>query len=56
MNDRGFDAVLVANKKIKSIVTAFLDNSKAENFKNLLDKMLTVYHKMGCNMSVKMNY
>lgn len=61
MNDSGFDAVLQGKEKVawncfKSVVIGFLGNNKAENFKNLVDEMLSAYHKMGCNMSIKMHY
>lgn len=60
MNDKDFDAFGRAKEKVawhcfKSVVISSLGNNKANNFKNLIDAMLTSYHKMGCNISLKMD-
>jgi len=33
----------------------FLGNIRAENYKELIEDMLTLYHKLGCNMSLKIH-
>jgi len=35
------------------VSTNFLGNIRAENDKELIEDMLTLYHKLGCNMSLK---
>jgi hypothetical protein len=37
------------------VSTNFLGNVRAENYKELIEKMLTLYHKRGCNMSLKIH-
>ena len=38
------------------VVQGFLGNSKASNYKELVENMLGKYHNLGCNMSIKMHY
>jgi len=33
----------------------FLGNSRAENYKELIEDMLSLCHKLGCNMSLKIH-
>jgi len=33
----------------------FLGNVRAENYKELTEDMLSLYHKLGCNMSLKIH-
>jgi hypothetical protein len=35
--------------------TIFLWNIRAENYKELIEDMLSLYHKLGCNMSLKIH-
>jgi hypothetical protein len=35
------------------VSTNFLGNIRAENYKELVEDMLSLYHKLGCNMSLK---
>jgi hypothetical protein len=37
------------------VPTNFLENIRAENYKELIEDMLTLYHKLGCNMSLKIH-
>jgi hypothetical protein len=37
------------------VSTNFLGNIRAENYKELIEDMLTLYHKLGCNMSLKIH-
>ena len=41
---------------LKKVVQGFLGNSKASNYKELVENMLEKYHNLGCNMSIKMHY
>jgi len=38
------------------VVTGFLGNRRADNYKDLLEELLCSYQKMGCNMSVKIHF
>ena len=38
------------------VVFNFLGNRKAENYENLIEKLLISYRKLGCNMSVKVHF
>lgn len=35
------------------VSTNFLGNIRAENYTELIENMLSLYHKLGCNMSLK---
>jgi hypothetical protein len=35
------------------VSTNFLGNIRVENYKELIEDMLSLYHKLGCNMSLK---
>jgi len=37
------------------VSTNFLGNIRAENYKEFIEDMLTLYHKLGCNMSLKIH-
>jgi len=37
----------------KKLGTRFVGNIRAENNKELIEDMLSLYHKLGCNMSLK---
>lgn len=60
INDSGFDKALepkerAACKCFKNVVLGFLGNKKADNYEELISKMLDSYHKMGCRMSFKIH-
>ena len=38
------------------MVTGFLGNRRAVNYKDLVEELLSSYQKMGCNMSVKIHF
>jgi hypothetical protein len=38
------------------VVTGFLGNRRAGNYKNLVEKFLSSYQKLGCNMSLKIHF
>ena len=37
------------------VSTKFLGNIGADNYKELIEDMLSLYHKLGCNMSLKIH-
>jgi hypothetical protein len=37
------------------VSTNFLGNIRAENYKELIENMLSLYHKIGCNMSLQIH-
>ena len=40
----------------KKVVQGSLGNSKASNYKELVENMLAKYHNSGCDKSIKMHY
>jgi len=38
------------------VVTSFLGNRRAFNYKELAEELLSSYQKLGCNMSVKIHF
>ena len=46
----------VSWKALENVFTAFLGNEiKTENFEELMDQLMHVYHNIGCRMSLKMH-
>lgn len=43
-------------KAFKDVVTGFLGNEKAKNYKVLVSRMMKSYEKMGCLMSLKLHF
>ena len=43
-------------KALTEVIKNFLRNKKAENYKNLLQELLSSFEEMGCNMSNKLHY
>ena len=39
-----------------SVVENFLDNTKSDDYRNIIETMLENYHKLGCNMSIKCTF
>ena len=42
-------------KSFVSVVEGFLGNHKADNFRNIVEKLVDAYEKMGCRMSLKLH-
>ena len=38
------------------MIKNFLGNKKAENYKDLLEELLSGFEEMGCNMSIKLQH
>ena len=39
-----------------AVVKNFLGNKKAENYKDLIQTLLKNFHRLGCNMSIKVHF
>ena len=39
-----------------SVVENFLGNTKSDDYRNIIETMLENYHKLGCNMSIKVHF
>jgi hypothetical protein len=55
-----FNNILQGNEKkawdtFHPVSTNFLRNIRAENYKELIEDMLLLYHKLGCNKSLKIH-
>lgn len=50
------DVELRAWRAFRTIVTNFLGNFKAENYRDLVTELLSAYKEMGCNMSLKIHF
>jgi hypothetical protein len=55
-----FNNLLQGNKKkawdtFRLVSTNFLGNIRGEKYKELIEDMLSLYHKLGCNMSLKIH-
>jgi len=40
----------------QEVVTGFLGNRRADNYKDLVEELPSSYQKLGCNMSVKIHF
>ena len=61
MNDENFcnsinSAELSVWTAFVSVVKFFLGKTKAPNYKELVETLLTSLHQLGANMSIKLNY
>src|SRR5688572_24087125 len=59
--DEMFDNLLQGDEKkawdaFRLVSTNFLGNIRVENYKELVEDMLSIYHKLGCNMSLKIHF
>jgi hypothetical protein len=55
-----FNSVLQGDEKktwdtFRLVSTNFHGNIRAENYKELIEDMLSLYHKLGCNMSLQIH-
>jgi hypothetical protein len=58
--DDMFNSLLHGDEKkawdaFHQLSTNFLGNIRAEIYKELIEDMLSLYHKLGCNMSLKIH-
>jgi hypothetical protein len=61
VKDEYFDKLLQGDKKttwasFKFVVKGFLGNRKAQIYEELVNKYLQSYHKLSCNMSLKIHF
>jgi hypothetical protein len=45
-----------ARHAFREVFTGFLGNRRADNYKNLVEELLSSYQKLGCNMSVQIRF
>jgi len=55
-----FNSLLQGDEKkawdtFRLVSTNFLGNIRAENYKELIEDVLSLYHKLGCNVSLKIH-
>ena len=53
MKDSSFVASMTSKE---AVIKNFLENKKAENYKDLQEELLSSFEEMGCNMSIKLHY
>ena len=61
LQDSEFDQALFGKEKLawqtfKLVATKFLGNTKADNYMELVSNLLKAYSRMGCNMSLKIDF
>ena len=61
LQDSEFDQALFGKEKLawqafKLVATKFLENTKADNYMELVSNLLKTYSRMGCNMSLKIHF
>lgn len=61
LQDEEFHRLLHGKEKaawvaFKLVVTNFLGNTKADNYKELVENLLQAYKNLGCNMSLKIHF
>jgi len=45
-----------ARNAFREVVTGFIGNKRADNYKDLVEELLSSYEKLRCNMSVKIHF
>jgi len=61
IKDEYFDKLLQGDEKaawdsFKFIVKVFVGNRRAQSYEELVNNLLQSYHKLGCNMSLKIHF
>ncbi|XP_077117201.1 uncharacterized protein LOC143773722 [Ranitomeya variabilis] len=61
LRDGNFDEILQGNEKaawqaFRDVVRGFLGNRRVDNYVDIVNNLLTKYHKLGCNMSLKIHF
>ena len=59
--DIQFDSIITGNEKaaweaFRQVATKFLGNDRADNYKDLVENLLSAYQTLGCNMSLKIHF
>jgi len=61
LGDEVFEHIITGDEKrawhaFREVVTGFVGNRRADNYKDLVEEILSSYEKLGCNMSVKIHF
>ena len=61
LRDEVFDCIITGDEQralhaFREVVTGFLGNRRVDNYKDLVEELLSSYQKLGCNMSVKIQF
>ena len=61
LRDEVFDCIITGDEQrtwhaFREVVTSFLGNRRADNYKDLMEELLSSYQKLGCNMSLKIHF
>jgi len=61
LRDEVFERIITGDEQrawhaFREVVTGFLGNRRADNYKDLAEELLSSYQKLGCNMSVKIHF
>ena len=56
IKDSSFVSSMTSKEALTEVIKNFLGNKKAENYKDLLEELLSSFEEMPCNMSIKPHY
>jgi len=61
LRDEVFERIITGDEQrvwhaFREVVTGFLGNRRADNYKDLIEELLSSYQKLGCNMSMKIHF
>ena len=61
MKDNAFPTSMIETERqarlsFVSVVENFWGNTKSDDYRNIVETMLENYHKLGCNMSIKVHF
>lgn len=61
LRDEVFERIITGDEQrawhaFREVVTGFLGNRRADNYKDLVEELLSSYQKLGCNMSLKIHF
>jgi hypothetical protein len=61
LRDKVFERIITGDEQrawhaFREMFTGFLGNTRADNYKDLTAELLSLYQKLGCNMSVKIHF
>ena len=61
LRDEVFERIITGEEQrawhaFREVVTGFVGNRRADNYKDLVEELLSSYQKLGCNTSVKIHF
>jgi len=61
LRDEVFERIITGDEQrawhaFREVVTGFLGNRRADNYKDRVEELLSSYQKLGCNMSLKIHF